>query len=212
MDFVLRIKPIETKPRAGYYLLTDDNNFEIVKKVVPQRNQVVLESGKVISIEDASKRVAKLIGEVTKEKDDKVIVRTYSIIHGDYDRIIKDLNNAINYDDDVPEEDRKYKTLKDALFANVEVKYKGLFESVFTRTVVDEVVKFVNIDVIDKYQLYDVDDRVGVVTNFNKLTRVFDVKLNTNGEIVKCKREDFIKVKEDNIVNMLHVPCAICKR
>lgn len=99
--------------------------------------------------------------------------------------------DTIPYGDDVPEEDRKYKTLRDALFAGVKVRYEGAFETILTRTVVDEVVEISSLSVVDRYQLYSRDDRVGVVTKFDKDSHWFQIKLNTSGTVVKCKREDF---------------------
>lgn len=211
MTFDLKIITIETKPRAGYYL-THNNDFVTVKKIVPQRNEVHLSNGDVITIEDASKKVAKLIGEITVEKDDKVIVKTYSIVHGDFDRIMQGLNSPIPYSDDVTEEERKFKTLKEALLAGVKVRYEGVFENILTRTVVDEVVEIVSLDVVDRYQLYSRDDRVGVVTKFDKNSHCFEIKLNTTGTIVKCKREDFKKLHNDNVIQMLRTVCPNCGR
>ena len=88
MTFDLKVITIETKPRAGYFIL-DEGEFSTVKKVVPQRSEVYLDNGKVLSIADASKKVAKLIGEVTTEQEDKVITKTYSIIHSDFSGIIR---------------------------------------------------------------------------------------------------------------------------
>ena len=79
MTFDLKVITIETKPRAGYFIL-DEGEFSTVKKVVPQRSEVYLDNGKILSIADASKKVAKLIGEVTTEQEDKVITKTYSIV------------------------------------------------------------------------------------------------------------------------------------
>lgn len=211
MTFDLKIITIETKPRAGYYL-NHNNDFVVVKKIVPQRNEVHLSNGDVISIEDASKKVAKLIGEITVEKEDKVITKTYSIVHGDFDRIMQGLNNPIPYKDDVPEEERQFKTLKEALLAGVKVRYEGVFENILTRTVVDEVVEIVSLDVVDRYQLYSRDDRVGVVTKFDKNSHWFEIKLNTTGAIVKCKREDFKKLHNDNVIQMLRTVCPNCGR
>ena len=163
MTFDLKVITIETKPRAGYFIL-DEGEFSTVKKVVPQRSEVYLDNGKVLSIADASKKVAKLIGEVTTEQEDKVITKTYSIIHSDFSGIIRGLYDTIPYGDDVPEEDRKYKTLRDALFAGVKVRYEGAFETILTRTV------------------------------------------------VKCKREDFTKLHNDNTIQMLHTLCSRCGR
>ena len=211
MTFDLKVITIETKPRAGYFIL-DEGEFSTVKKVVPQRSEVYLDNGKVLSIADASKKVAKLIGEVTTEQEDKVITKTYSIIHSDFSGIIRGLYDTIPYGDDVLEEDRKYKTLRDALFAGVKVRYEGAFETILTRTVVDEVVEISSLSVVDRYQLYSRDDRVGVVTKFDKDYHWFQIKLNTSGTVVKCKREDFTKLHNDNTIQMLHTLCSRCGR
>lgn len=211
MTFDLKVITIETKPRAGYFIL-DEGEFSTVKKVVPQRSEVYLDNGKVLSIDDASKKVAKLIGEVTTEQEDKVITKTYSIIHSDFSGIIRGLYDTIPYGDDVSEEDRKYKTLRDALFAGVKVRYEGAFETILTRTVVDEVVEISSLSVVDRYQLYSRDDRVGVVTKFDKDSHWFQIKLNTRGTVVKCKREDFTKLHNDNTIQMLHTLCSRCGR
>lgn len=211
MTFDLKVITIETKPRARYFIL-DEGEFSTVKKVVPQRSEVYLDNGKVLSIADASKKVAKLIGEVTTEQEDKVITKTYSIIHSDFSGIIRGLYDTIPYGDDVPEEDRKYKTLRDALFAGVKVRYEGAFETILTRTVVDEVVEISSLSVVDRYQLYSRDDRVGVVMKFDKDSHWFQIKLNTSGTVVKCKREDFTKLHNDNTIQMLHTLCSRCGR
>lgn len=211
MTFDLKVITIETKPRAGYFIL-DEGEFSTVKKVVPQRSEVYLDNGKILSIADASKKVAKLIGEVTTEQEDKVITKTYSIIHSDFSGIIRGLYDTIPYGDDVSEEDRKYKTLRDALFAGVKVRYEGAFETILTRTVVDEVVEISSLSVVDRYQLYSRDDRVGVVTKFDKDSHWFQIKLNTSGTVVKCKREDFTKLHNDNTIQMLHTLCSRCGR
>ena len=195
----------------GYFIL-DEGEFSTVKKVVPQRSEVYLDNSKVLSIADASKKVAKLIGEVTTEQEDKVITKTYSIIHSDFSGIIRGLYDTIPYGDDVPEEDRKYKTLRDALFAGVKVRYEGAFETILTRTVVDEVVEISSLSVVDRYQLYSRDDRVGVVTKFDKDSHWFQIKLNTSDTVVKCKREDFTKLHNDNTIQMLHTLCSRCGR
>ena len=49
MTFDLKVITIETKPRAGYFIL-DEGEFSTVKKVVPQRSEVYLDNGKVLSI------------------------------------------------------------------------------------------------------------------------------------------------------------------
>ena len=197
MTFDLKVITIETKPRAGYFIL-DEGEFSTVKKVVPQRSEVYLDNGKVLSIADASKKVAKLIGEVTTEQEDKVITKTYSIIHSDFSGIIRGLYDTIPYGD--------------ALFAGVKVRYEGAFETILTRTVVDEVVEISSLSVVDRYQLYSRDDRVGVVTKFDKDSHWFQIKLNTSGTVVKCKREDFTKLHNDNTIQMLHTLCSRCGR
>lgn len=211
MTFDLKVITIETKPRAGYYIF-HEGDFSTVKKVVPQRSEVHLNNGIILPIAEASKKVAKLIGEVTTEQEDKVITKTYSIVHGDFNGIIRGLYDNIPYGDDVSEEDRKYKTLKDALIAGVKVRYEGAFENILTRTVIDEVVEISSLAVVDRYQLYSRDDRIGVVVKFDKESHWFQVKLNTTGVVVKCKREDFTKLHNDNIIQMLHVLCSHCGR
>ncbi len=47
MTFDLKVITIETKPRAGYFIL-DEGEFSTVKKVVPQRSEVYLDNGKVL--------------------------------------------------------------------------------------------------------------------------------------------------------------------
>lgn len=211
MTFNLKVITIETKPRAGYYLL-HNNNFHVVKKVVPQRNEVKLDNDEILTIEEASKKVAKLIGEVTIPKEDKDIVKTYSVIHGDYTRIIDGLYNKVPYSEDVPEEERKFTTMKEALFAGVHIQYEGEFETILTRTVQDEVVNITSLAVVDKHELYRKEDRIGVVTKFDNASHVFTIKLNTTGIEVKCKREDFSKIHNDNVIQMLHAKCNICNR
>lgn len=211
MKFYLKVVVIETKPRAGYYIL-DDGKFMVVKKVVPQRNEVHFTNGVIMSIEDASKKVAKLIGEVTINKDDKSITRTYSIIHGDYDRVINHLNSEIDYSKDVSEEEKKYKTYAEALLDGIKIEYDGSFEEILTRSVVNDVVKICSLDIIDRYQIYSQDDRIGVITKFDKISYNFVVKLNTSGTEIKCKRENFMQQQNDNIVRMIHVTCPMCKR
>lgn len=211
MLFNLKVITIETKPRAGYYLL-HNNDFRIVKKVVPQRNEVKLDNNEILTIEEASKEVAKLIGEVTITLKDKEVTKTYSIIHGDYDRIMFGLNNKINYGADVPEENRKYKTMKDALLGGETIQYAAEFETILTRTVVDEVVNITSLAVVDKHELYRKEDRLGVVTKFDNASHMFTIKLNTSGIEVKCKREDFTKIHTDNTIQMLHAKCNICNR
>lgn len=211
MKFYLKVVVIETKPRAGYYIL-DDGKFIVVKKVVPQRNEVHFTNGVIMSIEDASKKVAKLIGEVTTTKDDKEITRTYSIIHGDYDRVINHLNSEIDYSKDASEEEKKYKTYAEALLDGIKIEYDGSFEEILTRSVVNDVVKICSLDIIDRYQIYSQDDRIGVITKFDKISHNFVVKLNTSGTEIKCKRENFMQQQNDNIVRMIHVTCPMCKR
>lgn len=211
MKFYLKVVVIETKPRAGYYIL-DDGKFMVVKKVVPQKNEVHFTNGVIMSIEDASKKVAKLIGEVTITKDDKEVTRTYSIIHSDYDRVINHLNSEIDYSKDVSEEEKKYKTYAGALLDGIKIEYNGSFEEILTRSVVDDVVKICSLNIIDRYQIYSQDDRIGVITKFNKISHNFVVKLNTSGTEIKCRREDFMQQQNDNIVRMIHVTCPMCKR
>lgn len=211
MKFYLKVVVIETKPRAGYYIL-DNGEFMVVKKVVPQRNEVHFTNGVIMSIEDASKKVAKLIGEVTTTKDDKEITRTYSIIHGDYDRVINHLNSEIDYSEDASEEEKKYKTYAEALLDGIKIEYNGSFEEILTRSVIDDVVKICSLNIIDRYQIYSQDDRIGVITKFDKISHNFVVKLNTSGTEIKCKREDFMQQQNDNIVRMIHVTCPMCKR
>ena len=82
MTFDLKVITIETKLRAGYFIL-DEGEFSTVKKVVPQRSEVYLDNGKVLSIADASKKVAKLIGEVTTNKKIKLLqklIRLFIVI------------------------------------------------------------------------------------------------------------------------------------
>lgn len=79
MTFDLKVITIETKPRAGYYIF-HEGDFSTVKKVVPQRSEVHLNNGIILPLAEASKKVAKLIGEVTTEQEDKVITKTYSIV------------------------------------------------------------------------------------------------------------------------------------
>lgn len=209
MTFTLKIVSIETKPKAGYYIL-HNNDILIIKKVIPQREEVKLENGEIMSFSEASKKIAKLIGEVNIEKGDKIITKTYSIIHGDYSRIIASLNQNLKYKDEVADEDIRYINMKEALMDGKSIVYDFEFENILTRTVIDEVVNITNLQIVDKYEIYRKEDRLGVVTKFDNINHIFTIKLNTSGTEVKCKREDFTKIHNDNIIQMLHVLCNYC--
>lgn len=82
MTFDLKVITIETKPRAGYFIL-DEGEFSTVKKVVPQRSEVYLDNGKVLSIADASKKVANLSVKLLLNKRIKLLqklIRLFIVI------------------------------------------------------------------------------------------------------------------------------------
>ena len=68
------------------------------------------------------------------------------------------------------------------------------------------------LSVVDRYELYSRDYRIGGVTKFDKDSHWFQIKLNTSGTVVKCKREDFTKLHNDNTIQMLHTLCSRCGR
>lgn len=211
MQFTLKIIPIETKPRVGYFVYHNDD-FQLITAINVKEQTCDLSNGETTDLVSVSKQVAKIVGEVVYDKGEKTIVQTYSIIHSDYIRIFESLKREVEYAEETPMEERKYKTFKDALMDNYPIKYDGVFESIMSRTVVDEVVSISSIKIIDRYELYKKEDRIGIVTKYDRDHRTFHVKLSNSGRVITCQREDFVKIHDDNIIQMIHVKCPYCGR
>lgn len=212
MKFKLKCILIDTKPRTGYYIA---NNKELVAitKIDNKREICKLSNGNQISIEEASHVVAKLIGETTHGEKQY----TYSIVHGDYPILINSLNSEYVYDKDVELKDRLYSTYAEAVIDGATIECEGEFETILSKTEPEEVVEIINIDIIDKYSLYDKVDRLGVVKVFDKAKQNFTIKMNKlglgiNEDTIVCKRKDFKKVHVTNTISMIHVKCPYCKR
>ena len=197
MKFQLKCILIETKPRTGYYVANEGTLVSIVKMDM-KNGFCKLSNGNKITIDQAKFCVAKLIGEVNI--DDKPY--TYSIIHGDYPILMSDINCPIQYSDNVPEEDRIYKTYAEALMDGKSVECTGDFETILTKTEPNEVIEITDIDIIDKYSLY------------NKVKQTFSINLNNTDKDkpLICKRKDFKKLHTPNTITMLRVYCPHCKR
>lgn len=207
VKFNLKAFTIQTRPRAGYFVL-DDNIIKCVKKVVPQKDKVVFTDDSELSIADCSTKVLKFVGEVQHATK----TQTYSIVHGDYARIIADLIQPAPYADDVPEEDRKYVTLKDALFDGIIISYNGEIDEILSRVELDDIVEITSLPVVDRHELYRKEDRLCVVTHFNKENYTYTLKSNSTGIKVTCKRKDFVKIQKENAQYMLHLVCNVCGR
>lgn len=209
MKFQLKCILIETKPRTGYYVANEGTLVSIVKMDM-KNGFCKLSNGNKITIDQAKFCVAKLIGEVNI--DDKPY--TYSIIHGDYPILMADINCPIKYSDNVPEEDRIYKTYAEALMDGKSVECTGDFETILTKTEPNEVIEITDIDIIDKYNLYDKVNRIGVVSDYNKVKQTFSINLNNTDKDkpLICKRKDFKKLHTPNTITMLRVYCPHCKR
>ena len=118
---------------------------------------------------------------------------------------IKDIRNKVakfigEYDN---------KTYLDALLEGVTIKIQGAFETIYTKTVPNEAVEITNISIIDANSLYHKDERIGVVTKFDKNTHKFTIKL-TKGNVITCNREDFTKIGVNNKKSMLRCVCDKC--
>lgn len=205
MEFNLKFITITTQPRVGYWVFNNDQ-FEKIEHIDKANNKIKCSMGGELTIEEASNKVAKLIGEVTLNKESGITTKTYSIIHGDYNTVIDYLYEDCNKPTD------NICINKDILLTTGNLKMKGEFENILSKTVIDEVVNVININIIDKHELYNKEDRIGIVTNFDKRTRNFKIKLNTTGIEFNCKREDFTKVQTENSIYMIHVPCKYCGR
>lgn len=209
MKFQLKCILIETKPRTGYYIANEGSLVTITKMDV-KNGFCKLSNGNKITIDQAKFCVAKLIGEVNI--DDKPY--TYSIIHGDYPILMADINRPVEYTDNVPEEDRIYKNYAEALIAGKSVECTGDFETILSKTQPNEVVEITNINIIDKFNLYDKVNRIGVVTDYNKAKQTFTINLNNSDrdKPLVCQRKDFKKIHDENTITMLRVYCPHCKR
>lgn len=207
VKFILKAFTIQTRPRAGYFVL-DEGVIKCVKKVVPQKDKVVFTDESELTIADCSAKILKFVGEVKHATK----TQTYSIIHGDYPRVITDLLQPAPYDEDVPEEDRKYKTVQDAVFDGVDIIYNGEIDEILSKVAIDDIVEITSLPVVDKHELYRKEDRLCVVTHFNKENYTYTLKSNSTGINVICKRKDFVKIQKENAQYMLHLVCNVCGR
>ena len=217
MTFDLKVVTIETKPKVGYWVLWN-NQFCKITNIENNTVDMLPVDGDMCykdSIENVSNKIAKLIGEVTFKSKSAKITKTYSIIHSEYDKIMQSLNNPCEYDDSIPEEKRIYKNLAEGLLKGERIYYEGVFEQIYTKTVPDDVIKLVNINIIDDLMLYDKPSRIGIVTKFNNENHTFEVVFNNvdkNTLTLTLKREDFVKVNADNIIQMIRLKCNCCHR
>lgn len=195
MEFTLKLIPIETIVKKNYYILID-NNLLKVENVDYKEKNVTLSDNNVYPIKDIRSKVAKFLGEYDNQ--------TYSIIHGNFDSIAEFLKSKINN-----EEGETDKTYLDTLLEGVTIKIQGAFETIYTKTTPNEAVEITNISIIDANSLYHKDERIGVVTKFDKNTHKFTVKL-TKGNVITCNREDFIKIGVNNKKSMLRCVCDKC--
>lgn len=209
MKFKLKCILIKTTPRTGYYV-ANKNDLVTIVKTDTKKGICKLSNGESLSIDNAQHVVAKLIGEVTN--NDKTY--TYSVVHGDYPIVMSELKFPIEYSEDVPEEARVYKTYAEALIDGNSMECEGEYEVILTKTEPNEVIEITNIDIIDKYELYDKVNRVGIVKEFNKAKQTFTIDLNNikTDDILICKRKDFKKVHSSNTITMLRIKCPHCKR
>lgn len=210
MKFSLKLILIDTKPRTGYYVV-HNNELVTIVKTDTKKQTCKLSSGKVITIDQASHLVAKLIGEVTN--GDKAY--TYSIVHGDYPILVNQLQQPMDQSDDVDESYKVHETYADALIAGLPIPCEGEFETIYAKAEPNEVVEIVDIDIIDKLELYEKPNRVGVITEFNKAKQTFVINLNNNTlheEPITCKRKDFKKSHSNNTITMIRAKCHYCKR
>ena len=156
MEFTLKLIPIETIVKKNYYILID-NNLLKVENIDYKEKNVTLSDNNIYPIKDIRNKVAKFIGEYDNQ--------TYSIIHGNFDSIADFLKSKINNEDE-----ETNKTYLDALLEGVTIKIQGAFETIYTKTVPNEAVEITNISIIDANSLYHKDERIGVVTKFDKNT------------------------------------------
>ena len=209
MKFQLKCILIETKPRTGYYVANEGNLVSIIKMDM-KNGFCKLSNGNKITIDQAKFCVAKLIGEVNI--DDKPY--TYSIIHGDYPILIEALQKPVVYADDVDESMKIYKNYAGYLIDGGSMECTGDFETIFTKTQPNEVIEITSINIIDKLNLYDKVNRIGVVTDYNKVKQTFSINLNNTDKDkpLFCQRKDFKKIHTENTITMLRVYCPHCKR
>lgn len=208
MKFSLKLILIDTKPRTGYYVV-NNNELVTIVKTDNKRQVCKLSNGKSISIDQASHIVAKLIGEVTN--GDKQY--TYSIVHGDYAILVDQLKSPMDKSENVDEAYKIHDTYEDALIAGLAIPCEGEFETIFAKAEPNEVVEITDIDIIDKLELYNKVDRVGIIKDFNKAKQTFTIKLNSNyDEPITCKRKDFKKSHSNNTITMIRAKCHYCKR
>lgn len=212
MNFDLKLVTIETKPKVGYWVLWN-NDFCKITKIENNTVDMLPVGGDICykdSIENVSNKIAKLIGEVTFKSKHTEVIKTYSIIHTEYDKLIESLYNEVEYSDEISDENRIYKTLKDGLFGGERIYYSGVFETILTKTVPDEVISIVNLNIIDTFKLYDSESRIAIVTKFDSKNHEFKAKLQKLDIELTLKREDFKKVNNDNIIQMIRLKCNTC--
>lgn len=210
MKFSLKLILIDTKPRTGYYVV-HNNELVTIVKTDNKKQTCKLSNGKVITIDQASHIVAKLIGEVVN--NDKTY--TYSIVHGDYAILADQLTQAMDKSEGVDERYTAFDTYAEALIAGLPIPCEGEFETIFAKSEPGEVVEIIDIDIIDKFELYEKPSRVGIIAEFNKSKQTFAINMNTgslNEDPIICKRKDFKKCHSSNTITMIRAKCHYCKR
>ena len=200
MEFTLNLITINTPIKEGYYILHNNKILSVIK-VDKKSNTGSLSDKFVYSLADLENCVAKFIGIYKGQ--------TYSIKHGDFQQIVEFLQSDVQYTKDTPDDKKIYNTYLEGLLNGAVVTISGAFDTILTRTIPGENVIISNIDIIDKYSLYEKESRIALVTKFNKVKHTFEVKLSTN-EFIKVNREDFRKINENNTRTMIRCVCEKC--
>lgn len=198
MEFSLKLIQIETKLKNNYYVLVD-NELSTILYINYEDDIVKLNNNKVYTIEDLKDKVVKFIGVYNNQ--------SYSITHGNFEAISNFLNSEVSYDNSIPEDKRIYTSYLDGLLKDCKITLSGTFETILTKTIENESVIIRNIDIIDKFKLYDKQSRIGIVKSFNK-KHIFEIECGNI--IVNCKREDFKKLHKENTITMIRCVCEKC--
>lgn len=203
IDFITNIYP-----RKGYLLFFNHKLYKVIAIGEIKNNEKLLTCQHVFSNEIVQVNSTEAISRFIKfiARHDKI---TYSIIHGDYPKLLDKLRNSSNVEVDGnkhPYNGNTDELIEDILHKSMIVDYTGDIIKIYSKLSDDDNVEITNINIIDKYKLHNKTKRISKITAvINRGTRSRYVLSTKDGVIIDANRNDFKIIGKPNTKDLFTI-------
>ena len=203
IDFITNIYP-----RNGYLLFFNHKLYRVKAIGEVKNGEKLLTCGHVFSNEVVQVNASEVLQYFIKfiARHDKI---TYSIIHGDYPKLIDKLkaSSEIAVDgNNKPYDGNADELVEDILHKSMIVDYTGEITKIYSKLSDDDNVEITSIRIIDKYKLHEKSTRISKITAvINRGVKSRYVLSTRDGIMIDANREDFKIIGKPNTKDLFSI-------